>query len=502
MNKALTRLGCSLLFISAILLGQTAPLPRGTPESQGVASTALLQLVALLDSQIDNLHSLLIVRRGHVIAEGWWAPYHPRHNHVLYSLSKSFTSTAVGFAVTEGRISINDEILSFFPEHAPDKPSPNLKAMRLRDLLTMSTGHQDEPPAAPDAISTKSFLSWPVPHLPGTHFKYNTPATFVQSAIVQKVTGQTVLDYLRPRLFEPLGIEHPVWDTNFEGISLGGYGLRVRTEDIAKFGQLYLQRGAWNGQQLLPASWIESATARQVSNGSNPNSDWNQGYGFQFWRCRHNAFRGDGAFGQYCVVLPDQDVVVAITSGVRDMQAVLNLLWDILLPACQPQPLPPDQPNHRQLLNKLAGLTITPAQGNPSTTMADRILNRRFAFTENDQNLESLTLVPSSDADNLTFAARIAGQSVTIPCGHRRWLLGRAPVSVGVGRISHFPDEPVAGSFAWQSDDALEIKVCAYETPFLLTFRLKFDDHHVTFDSDANVAFGPTQRPQLIGRAD
>src|SRR6185369_7019363 len=125
--------------------------------------------------------------------------------HVLYSLSKSFTSTAVGLAIAQGKLSIDDEVLKFFPDDAPTNASSNLKAMRVRDLLMMSTGHQDEPPTAPDVISAKTFFDKPVPHLPGTHFKYNTAATFMQSAIVQKVTGQTVLDFLRPRLFEPIG---------------------------------------------------------------------------------------------------------------------------------------------------------------------------------------------------------------------------------------------------------------------------------------------------------
>ena len=156
------------------------------------------------------------------------------------------------------------------------------------------------------------------------------------SAIVQKATGMTVLDYLRPRLFEPLGIEHPTWETSPQGISAGGFGLSIRTEDIARFGQLYLQKGNWQGKQLVPAAWVEAATARQTSNGSNPKSDWDQGYGYQFWRCRHGAYRGDGAFGQYCIVLPEQDAVIAITSGVKDMQAVLNLVWDKLLPAMKP----------------------------------------------------------------------------------------------------------------------------------------------------------------------
>ena len=310
-----------------------SPLPRSFPETQGVSSAALFDFASTLDQQIEGMHSLMVLRHGQVIAEGWWTPYDAEHNHVLYSLSKSFTSTAVGFAVAEGKLSIDDEVLKFFPDDAPTNASNNLKAMRVRDLLMMATGHQDEAPTSPDAISAKSFLAQPVPHLPGTHFKYNTPATFMQSAIVQKVTSQTVLEFLRPRLFSPLGIEHPVWDANFQGISLGGYGLRVRTEDIAKLGQFYLQRGKWNGTQLLPAEWVALATSKQTSNGSNPTSDWNQGYGFQFWRCRHNAYRGDGAFGQYCVIIPEQDAVVATTSGIIDMQAALNVLWNKLLPA-------------------------------------------------------------------------------------------------------------------------------------------------------------------------
>ena len=160
------------------------------------------------------------------------------------------------------------------------------------------------------------------------------------SAIVQKVTGETVFNYLRPRLFDPLGIENPTWDASPQGITFGGVGLNIRTEDIARFGQLYLQKGQWNGKQLLPASWVETATARQTSNGSDPTSDWDQGYGYQFWRCRHGFYRGDGAFGQYCIVMPDQDAVVAITSGTRNMPAIMNLVWDKLLPAMQPMPLP------------------------------------------------------------------------------------------------------------------------------------------------------------------
>lgn len=495
------RIGFVLVLAGAMSsLLVASPLPRSAPEAQGVSSSALLEVVNTLDQQIEGMHSLMVVRHGQVIAEGWWSPYDAKHNHVLYSLSKSFTSTAVGFAVAEGRLSIDDEVLKFFPDGAPTDASNNLKAMRVRDLLIMSTGHQDEPPTAPDAMSARSFLAQTVPHLPGTHFKYNTPATFMQSAIVQKVTGQTVLDYLQPRLFAPLGIEHPVWDTNFEGISLGGYGLRVRTEDIAKFGQLYLQRGRWNGKSLLPADWVAMATTRQTSNGSNPESDWNQGYGFQFWRCRHNAFRGDGAFGQYCLVLPDQDAMVAITSGVRDMQAVMNVIWDRLLPAMQPRALRRNATASRQLKDKLARLEVRPAQGSASSALAGKILNRRFGFPANDAKIENLTLSSSDAGKGLALTMCRDGKAVTIPCGYRKWTKARAPFLGGA--LAQFPDEPTAGTFAWLAEDTCVIKLCAYETPYHTTFTLKFDGDQVTLDWETNVAFGPTKRPQLIGRAE
>ena len=480
------------------LLAAEQPLPRATPESQGVSSTALLKFVNTLDEKIDGMHSVMLVRHGQVILEGWWKPYAAQHNHVLYSLSKSFTSTAVGLAVAEGRLTIDDEVLKFFPGDAPAEPSGNLKAMRVRDILTMSTGHQDEPPVAPDKISAKSFLAQPVPHLPGTHFKYNTPATFMQSAIVQKLTGQTTLDYLRPRLFDPLGIANPVWETNFEGVSLGGYGLRVRTEDIAKFGQLYLQKGKWNGKQIIPASWIEQASARQVSNGSNPKSDWNQGYGFQFWRSRHNAFRGDGAFGQYCVVLPDQDTVVAITSGVKDMQAVLNILWDQLLPAMEPKKIKADRATQKQLTDRLAALEIKPAAGAATTPQTSRLANRTYTFPANDQKLESVQLATSTDG-KLTLTVRVNGHDAKVACGHRQWRPGRGPFAGGY--LADFPDEPLAGTFGWTADDALQIKICAVETPYHLTLKLKFTGDDLTLDSETNVGFGATKRPTLTGKA-
>lgn len=366
MREMLVRIVCCVLALvgwaSSVSAEGFVPnpksLPRSTPESQGVSSAQIRKFIETADQKVDTMHSFVLVRHGKVVAEAWWKPESPDKRHVLWSLSKSFTSTAVGMAVAEGKFSIDDTVLKFFPEEAPKEPSDKLKAMRVRDLLTMSTGHQDEPKVRDikDQTWVKTFLNHPVPHKPGAHFQYNTPATFMLSAIVQKTTGQTVVEYLKPRLFDPLGIEDPQWEANPEGITLGGYGLHVRTEDIAKFGQLYLQKGQWNGKPLIPAEWVAMATTKQVSNGSDPTKDWDQGYGFQFWRSRHNAYRGDGKDGQFCIVLPDQDTVIAITANTGNMQAQLNVVWDELLPAFHDAPLPEnadEQAKLKELCDKL-----------------------------------------------------------------------------------------------------------------------------------------------------
>jgi len=350
----------SALALLAVTTFASTPLPRSTPEAQGVASSDIRAYIEAADKQVDTMHSFLLVRHGQVVAEGWWKPEAADKPHVLHSLSKSFTSTAVGLAVSEGKLSIDDPVLQFFPEAAPEKPSDKLKMMRVRDLLTMSTGHDTETKFTDDEPWVRSFLAQPVLHKPGTHFLYNTPGTHMLSAIVRKVTGETVLDYLKPRLFEPLGIDDPQWGSSPQGNTFGGWGLRICTEDIAKFGQLYLQKGQWNGKQLVPKTWVEQATSKQVSNGSDPARDWDQGYGFQFWRCRHNAFRGDGAFGQFCLVLPEQDAVIAITADTGDMQGELNVVWDKLLPAFHDAPLPENADEQGKLKQALASLAVRP----------------------------------------------------------------------------------------------------------------------------------------------
>jgi CubicO group peptidase (beta-lactamase class C family) len=475
----------------------TDPLPRATPESQGVSSAALQAILDEQDARKYGMHGLMIVRHGKVIAEGWWAPYAASEPHMLFSLSKSFTSTAIGLLQSEGRLNIHDKLVSFFPDDVPADASDNLKAMRLRDLLMMSTG-QEKPDVDkinvnnPDKTGTKSFFAAPVKQKPGTLFYYNSPATFMLSATVTKVTGQTLRDYLVPRIFEPLGIPLPDWDETPQGYNVGASGLHIRTEDIAKFGQLLLQRGEWQGRRLVPAEWVDLATSRQASNGSDPEGDWDQGYGFQFWRCVPGFYRADGAFGQFCIVMPQYDTVVAITGGTKDTKGVMKLLWAKLLPELRPAAIPENPDAQAALRNRLANLTLPLPAGAATSTLAAKVSGKEFVFEKNDLNLDSVSLTIAPDGA-VTFKARRYEQDQTIVAGRNEW-------KKGAFLISRNGTPPVAAAGAWTADDTYTVAFAQLGQPFLETFHLKFTGDTVTLEREFNVGPASNKPVTLTGK--
>jgi CubicO group peptidase (beta-lactamase class C family) len=461
-------------------------LQRTTPEAEGVSSSAIDRFLTAAQKSINELHSFMLLRHGNVVAEGWWSPYKPEYPHMLFSLSKSFTSTAIGLAVNEGRLTVDDLVLPFFPDEAPAEVSENLAAMRVRDLLSMSTGHAEDPAMVMRQGENwlRTFLAQPVAHAPGTHFVYNSSATYTLSAIIQTLTGQTLLDYLQPRLLQPLGTQGATWEMSPQGINTGGWGLNVNTEAIACFGQMYLQKGMWHGQQLMPEAWVTEATTRQISNGSNPESDWEQGYGYQFWRCRHGAYRGDGAFGQFCVVMPEQEAVLAITAGVKDMQAVLNVVWEHLLPALSGEPSRPADPTaHENLKQKLSGLVLLPPKGKASSPVAGGVAGKTYAITANDLKVETF---------KFDFAASECVVTIRNAEGEHRIVGG-----LGVWRentIKMFPHSPRAlASGVWADKTTFLFTVRFYETPFVYTLSCQFSEDRVSIAVTINVSFGPTE---------
>ena len=453
---------------------------------------AITGYIRAVHQELGGLHSLIIRQHGQTLTENYWHPYSAERVHLLYSLSKSFCSTAAGLAIAEGHFSLDDKVLDFFPDEAPTESevSENLRKMRVRDLLCMGTGHDTDSTGAlrqGDNNWVRAFLSHPVIHEPGTHFVYNSGATYMVSAIIQKTTGERVLDYLTPRLLTPLGIVGATWEQSPQGIDVGGWGMSVRTKDIAQFGQLYLQKGVWEGEQLLPEGWVDDATRVHISNGDpKDGNDWYQGYGFQFWRCRHGAYRGDGAFGQYVIVMPEQDAVVAITSNVSNMGAVLNLLWDYLLLG---------KASSELTNSPLPELTLAAPTGT-----AKSVPLATYTLAENGLKISEITCEFGEKTATITLTDNGDGlQTHTIMVGNNHWL--ETESTFGANYFGAPRVHPVAAQGGWTSENTYQFRLCYTDAPFTPTFTLTFGDNNseVQFDLAGNIGFAPGERPIMTG---
>lgn len=491
----------ALLFTGSSLLAQTRTFPHSAPEAEGVSASAIDSFLTAIGQHQNEFHSFMFLRHGKVIAGGWWNPYRSDLKHTLYSTSKSFTSTAVGFAVSEHRLSVNDKVIKFFPNSLPDTVKPWLAQLTVKNLLTMSVGMDPDPTTRIPFKTTdwiKAFLATPIKNEPGTKFLYNSMASFMLSAIVQKVTGQTVLEYLKPRLFVPLGISGEDWELNKQGINTGGWGLRLKTEDMAKLGELYLHKGKWRGVQLLPEAWVNEATtfkidqAPGVPQSKKDSSDWMQGYCYQFWRCRHNAFRADGAFGQYIIVMPDQDAVIAITSETANMQDELNLVWKYLLPAMQPRALPANNQADAKLAQDLRSLNLPPL---PVSEAGDTAAaHHTFALQSNKLDLGGLAFEFKND--NCSAFFRQSGGIYKIDFGKGKWLAGVTNMpgpSLLTGaneNISMLLPFKVDGSYEWTSPNTLVLKLRYIESPHAETITCNFNAGRVSATVEYSFTYG------------
>ncbi|WP_059046179.1 serine hydrolase domain-containing protein [Paenibacillus rubinfantis] len=484
----------------------TKSLPRSKPEKQGVSSSGILSFLEEIEQRKLELHGFMFLRNGHVLAEGWWKPYHPEIPHAVYSLTKSFTSLAVGFAVQEGKLTLDQRVLAFFPEMDHGAVSVNIGAMSIRHLLTMTTGHEVDTArfgATGDFLQhmtaarvgdrsdrdyVRGFMEHPVTKTPGTYFLYNSGASHVLGAIIERVTGSQLVDYLQPRLFVPLGIDRPAWEEAPQGENTGGWGLKLCTEDIAKFGQFLLNKGVWNGHRLISAEWIEQAVSRQVDNkpvepqeGQPINIDWIQGYGYQFWRCRHNAYRGDGAFGQYCIVLPDQDAVIAMNGGLRDMQGVIDAVWRHLLPSMN-EPLPSmETVEFDQLASKLASLELGELGG--LENLPWDIPHKRYSIHSNEQGVQRI---------GLTFTEKRCVFQWWDAQGEHQWYAG-----IGDWNINNRGGDQVAVRGVWLDRSRFEMYVYPPDSPHYDRLTFQFQGNEVSLQHE-HLSFIPLKH-EFIG---
>ena len=469
-------LGLALLIASCNTTQPTMELARTTPESQGVTSKGINDFLNAIDTGKVEFHSFMFLRHGKVIAEGWWKPYSAESKHIMYSASKTFTATGIGLAISENRLKLTDKVVSFFPASVPDTLSEYMKEMTVRDLLMMSTGQDAEPRRGQNDDWIRSFLSKAPTDKPGTIFRYNNTASFMLSSIVQQVTGGTLYDYLQPRIFKPLGLKGIDWDLNPQCINLGMIGLRLHTEDMAKFGQMLLQKGKWNGKQLVPADWISEATSNKIdSRGGNERipaeiNDWFQGYCYQMWKGRHNSVRLDGMAGQFIILLPDQDAVVILTANAQNTQREMDLVWEYLLPAIKSgNKLSDDTEAYNGLQKKISSLSIAPSPAKSVTSsMATRISGKSIVFGENNFGIKEMVF--SFNGDNCLVTYKKDSGTQSIKAGLDSWsysntpltslLSAQRPASPKSRDASYSIPQPVikcAASYSWTDDKTLEL---------------------------------------------
>ncbi|WP_438447267.1 serine hydrolase domain-containing protein [Gorillibacterium sp. sgz5001074] len=449
---------------------QEVRLERIAAYEAGISSRSILAFIEQAEERGIPLHSFMLLRGGRVAAEGYYSPFGPKDLHPVFSVSKSVTSAAIGIAIGEGRMKLSDRVADFFPEKLEGELHPYTAQMTVEHLLMMATVH-------PKSTDTKiddwvrGFLNTPPAKLPGSSFAYDTTGTHTLCAILQKVTGMTVLDYLRPRLFEPLGMGELWWESDPLGINKGGSGIRCTTEALARFGQLYLQNGVWNGVRLLPEGWVERSTGSRIGTyGTRMMLDGKLGYGYQFWRIRNNGYCAFGMGGQLVVVLPEQDLVFVTTANTleyKDGQTrILECFWSTIHASLtEGEPLPADPSAEAALKERLGALSLFLPEGQADSPSALAVNGRRWVLDPGSRyGFEACEFVLEGGESRLLLD--IGGERRELRFGLRAWARGTEPF-MGKGAAAY-------GAGVWTDDRTLVITVHVIDPLQMFTLTCRF----------------------------
>ena len=473
-----------LALVPLLLAAQVGDLPRSTPAAEGISTQAVIDMMdSLLTLPECDIHHVMVMRHGKVVAEMHPAPFRAEDAHTLYSASKTFTSLAVGIAIDENLLRLDDRVMTFFPDKRTNRVSDNMAAMTVRDLLMMASGVSPDWTMRNNSTDwVKDWLAKSVDSKPGTLFQYDSMCTFMLSAIVQRVTGQTMLEYLQKRLFNPMHITVADWETSPDGINTGGWGLRVQAETMAKLGQLLLNKGNWNGEQLVSADYVTEACSRLIDGGAKetvPPTDGNQGYGYQVWQSKWpGSFRADGAMGQYTVVVPEADLVVVILGMKLYGHEELACIWNQLMPGIKNEPLQPEKKLQAKLDKLCAKAMLQLPRGKKKTPRGQTILN----IDPNRHGFQYLS-IPGNE---LVRIDPVSGKKDMLDLGYGEWhyspMNGYPVYSLNaINMMRGFRDDFVAAAaYAWTSSSTLEVRVHYVNWISGTTLIFDFDKHEVT----------------------
>ncbi len=461
---------------------QTGDLQRATPESQGVPSKAVISYFdSIMSLKTTEIHSALLMRHGKVIGEIHPKPFAAEYGHTLFSCSKTFLSAAVGIAIEENRLRANDRLATFFPELLPDTISPWLAKITIENLLTMQSGIKPNGVIRTEEQEwVRKYLALPVATEPGRHFAYDSMCTYLLSAILSRVTGISAFEYLRPRLFKPLHIEKVNWEYSPENITTGGWGLYLQTESLAKFGQLLLADGKWEGKQIISPAWVKQMMTPHAETGKDK-------YCYQMWECAHpNTARADGAYGQYIIVMPDEDMVAVITqsaTGKAGAKEQLFLFRD-LLPTLRNEPLTEGK-DYKLLTKKTSNYQLPYASGKASSTQSKKYAEKHYSLEANAMGWKGFTFEQDKKGLTLTIDSEENGHT-SIPCGYKTWVQSQVPTTFPpnarrstVNSYSGFSTPFIsASSYAWKNASQLEVKTLFVDWMSGICLSFHFDGEH------------------------
>ena len=472
---------------------------RCTPEEVGIPSSAVMKFLDRVEMTGIELHSIMMLRHGKVFAEGWWRPFAPNLKHSMFSFTKSLLSTAIGFAEQEGKLSLDERVADILSDKISEKTSEQLKRATIADFLKMSCGQHTEPGFGGQDWA-RDFFAQEAPHEPGSYFLYNTAGTNVLCLVLLRKTGENLFDYLRPRLFDKIGMAADIDCSKLaDGTDMGGAGSRLHTEDMARFMTFVANKGMWQGEQLLRREWFERATAAQIDSTNNQppqNVDWLQGYCYQYWRCApEGSFRADGAFGQFGIVLEKQDAVIIITQCNDDPQVSLSLLWENILPAMGDEPLPASD-DAEALKTRLGRLmlrvfprsrqfrTETVVSGKLYTAQSDISVSAflgglAMGAADRSPKLEKIGL-EFGDSDCF-FVVVAGGDTYKLPFCPFGYLKAGGEVA----------GEKYAFGGRWRANGVFELENRILERIGGVRYILRFDSDGVTVERDSVAGFAP-----------
>lgn len=396
-----------------------------TPESVGVDSTGVIKFLESLEERKLNMHSIIGLRHGKIFFEGYYSPMSKDRKHRMYSISKSFVSAAIGLLYDEGRISLDDKIVKYFPDHLPENPDPNLMNVTIRDMLMMSTCYDGGSYDRDTPNWTHSFFNSPSSHPSGTIFNYDTSGTNVLNVLVERLTGKPFLEYMKDKMLRELGFSEDAWCVKMpEGNSWGGSGVICTTRDLARFALAFLNRGNIGGKQYLSGEYIDMATSKQIDNNRTGYIDdciTGYGYGYFIWRTWRNAYTMWGMGGQYALCIPEKDMLFVINAdnqGTNDSATLFPSLWDNIITPAKDSAITENATAYAALNNKLSTLSLPVPMGEAVSPYAEKINGVTYTFSDNNlMGITKLRFELEGDHGALYYTNRRGDKKITFGLG-------------------------------------------------------------------------------------